>query len=527
MQLDEYQKLAAAAQEPDVCTVACPGSGKSTTLAATISAGMDKPAAGAPVVISFTNAAADAIARKVEYPVAYVGTLHGFCFKMLRRQTPTLTLIDEDEAARMLTLTAERLRYKGTAVALEQARADFWRKGMTLGTHTDAQRVVLAYAADLVRENLIEYDLLLARAAKFLREGKGAEMPRVQWFVDEFQDTANVDMDIYSRYPHSRMVAVGDPDQCIFTFRGANPGNMLEYYERSARYVLLNNYRSTPAIVDAANALIAHNKQRVPITMRAVRQVNGPRPQAFLETDPTAHDFRIAEIIGLHLSAGIDPAEIAVLCRTNKEVQEMQAFLASRGFPASTRAETIPDMGRVRTLIGLCLNPRSTVLDRIERNQRHADRSLEGPWRAAPARTVEELMAVVREYHSFSDTMKKIIAQAVDSCPPNEPARLLEFLRQRETRTRGEGIQVGTMHWAKGQEFEVVIIAGADSGLDEKPTEEDRRLWYVALTRAKYAAYAVGAAHRFIEFKGFLPRAVIPFAREAEFQIHEKANPVC
>ena len=517
MSLDKLQAHAAGDQSSDVCIVAGPGSGKSTTLAAAI---RNDASAVPAAVISFTNAAANEIRMRIGtgYNVGYCGTLHGFCFSQLRLQNPKLLLIDEDESKRLLTLTAEKLRYKGSQKALEEARENFWMKGPQLGQYSEAQRVVLAFSADLIRENLLEYDLLLARMVKYIMSG--FRFPKVRFFVDEFQDSANVDMAIYQNFPHSRLFVVGDIDQCIFTFRGANPQNMLEFYGRASQHVLNYNYRSTPQIVASANWLISCNKVRVPLQMEAKRYLTGPIPTAFMEQDEAAHDMRVAEIVGSHLGQGIRASEIAVLCRTNNQVHSMQTFLRLRGMVvADPRGEDVPDMARVRTLVGLALNPTSSVLNRVDMSQRRSTGALVGTWRLQPATTVKEVLNMVRDNHAYSDPMKLIIAQIEEECPSNEPHRIFEYLRNREVHERRPGVQVGTMHWSKGQQFEIVVIAHADDRPDVRHDEEDRRLFYVAMTRAKYAVYVVGAANRYVEFQGRMKRALTPFVLEANFHI--------
>jgi len=516
--MNTEQKAAATDDKLDVCVASGPGTGKTTTLVAAVEHDVtdgDREF-GIPVVITFTNAAAAEIKRRLSVTVGYVGTLHGFCLQMLRRADRRITLIDEEEAERILKITADQMRYKGTNKELAQARVDFWKKKQILGSYTAAERVVLAYSAALVREHLLEYDLLLARAYHYIQTT--LHLPVVKFFIDEFQDSSQLDMNIYDRYPHTKMFTVGDIDQCIYTFRGSDPEVMLDFYNRSSQHILNKNYRSTYSIVQAANRLISHNKNRVSINLVPKENYYADEtiPVAHLADDAFDQDYWIEYLIS-RLNKAVDT--IAILCRTNVQVASLSAFLTSRGIKVvDNRGTPIPDLSRVRTLIGLALNPQSDILRRVECSQRRSNDPI--PLLTAPATTLTELFDFVKEHHVFSDPMRVVLDQVLSLCPETQPYRIFEFLQNREVHRHDAGIQIGTIHWAKGQEFDRVIIAHADEPEGSSNyTEEERRLFYVAITRAKKSVYVVGMRNRYVEFKGMEKRELTKFVDEADFRI--------
>lgn len=523
MSLNAQQQAAATDTAFRVSVAASPGSGKTSTLVQAVLNDIDRDEGNASkiVILTFTNAAAAEIKHRLNRSVGFIGTLHGYCLRIMRKAMPGLTLIDEHEADKLLEHTAKSLRYKGTRKALDEARAAFLEKISVMGGTTDAQRVILAYASSLVRENLLEYDLLLERTAKWLSIILEQQDP-VRLFVDEFQDTADIDMKIKVLLLTERMFVVGDADQSIYRFRGANPDIFIKQHAISSQHILTTNYRSTHLIVKCANKLISHSAKRIPMLMEANSKDSqyGP-PMAQLCQIQIEHDLMIRSICSM-VKENYKDASIAILTRTNAEADAIRAYLTTQGLQVNdTKTETIPDLARVRTLIGLALNPKSKVLQGIEMAQRKSTNRIEimfTPEHKA-ATTLKEVIATVWCFHTPSDEMKAILDTAVEVIPDDEPYLLFDHIREtRKTAPSAKGINVGTMHWSKGQEFDFVIIANADT-LTQATNDDDRRLFYVAMTRARKGLWAYGVEQRYVEWKGLEEHKLSPYVEEAGFLV--------
>jgi len=322
--------------------------------------------------------------------------------------------------------------------------------------------------------------------------------------VDEYQD---IDADQYrlvaaiagrSREANGddarlTLLAVGDDDQNIYAFRGASIEFIRRFREDydAELHDLVENYRSTGHIIAAANALIAHNRARmkterpIRIDRRRASQPAGGRFAALdghakgrilvLETPDTARQAaalleRMQELkrLGVH-----DWSDLAVLARTHEVLAPIRALCEDRGIPVAVTGD-LPSLHRIREI--------DAFLGALREQERTpctaADLSAlvpagSGPWRSL----VERLIADWR-------------AEAGDTAVP--AAEIAEFCyetlaEQRRDRRLGDGVLLSTLHGAKGLEFPHVLIAdgGWSRGRDETRIEEEQRLFYVGMTRAK------------------------------------------
>lgn len=517
MSLNKKQFNASRDRSPLVSIAAAPGSGKTTTLVEAIKyeIEMSDGMAGDIVAITFTNAAAAELKHRLNTPICYIGTLHGYCMRIMRQAIPGLTLLDEGEADKLLEATANELRYKGSKKALVQAKESFWNKTSIMGGTTEAERVILAYASKLTREKLLEYDMLLMRTSEFL---KGWQKDKIKLFVDEYQDTSLLDARIYGLLPRERMLVVGDCDQSIYRFRGAEPQVFIDFHAIASQHTLTENYRSEPAIIQAANRLIAHSQVRIPMVMEAsnLRSTGYYPPEVKLAENVPVMLEVIRNAAAYH---GADES-VAILTRTNAEVEQIKAYLQAMDVPINdTKHTPIPDLARVRTLVGLCLNPQSEVLIAIDKAQRKSTCSIElafSPEHFA-ATKLSEVIQTIRNFHRPSEEIEAILQLAPELIPENEPYLLFDLIRdQKKADVKSTGISVLTCHSAKGLEFDHVIIANADSNSQET-NDDDRRLFYVAMTRARHTLLAVGAKSRYVQWKGQQTHQLSPYVTEAGF----------
>ncbi|HEX7185833.1 MAG TPA: RecQ family ATP-dependent DNA helicase [Thermoanaerobaculia bacterium] len=314
--------------------------------------------------------------------------------------------------------------------------------------------------------------------------------------VDEYQDINPPEYDLVSaiagrtlRDPERKLaiLAVGDDDQTIYDFTGANVEFIRRFqqdYEAEPHY-LVESYRSTAHILACANRLIAHNRDRMkgdhPIRVNAARRDDPPGSRVeILDVDDAG--TQAAAIAGQLLrlqetNSTLRWSDCAVLARTRKVLEPVRAVLESQGIPISWSVDrkSLPPLHRVREIAGF-LEPLQAA-----RNE---------PRRASHLEELRRQQAAGREDNPWWTLLRDLLADWREETGNAEilAAGAVEFLyeslaeRSREP-SFGDGVHLGTVHTAKGLEFRHVLLADGDwrPGHDEA----ERRLYYVGMTRAR------------------------------------------
>ncbi|MEP6623381.1 MAG: ATP-dependent DNA helicase UvrD2, partial [Acidimicrobiia bacterium] len=318
-------------------------------------------------------------------------------------------------------------------------------------------------------------------------------------FVDEFQDVSRAQLRLLRAWLGERddLCVVGDPDQAIYSFAGADPGYLTRFAEHfpGARTVRLGvNYRSTPQIVDAARAVLpARDRAEVQTVLGA-----GPAPTITQYTDGDAEARGIAQRLRDTFSPGARPwSSMAVLYRVNAQSAAFEEALRKAGIPFRVRGD-------------------AAFLDRPE--VKIALESLESIAAEAPRREfAEHLTDLVTDAAESSDDSRAhrdAIAQlgreylGVASGRGSVPD-FLDFLRttlrgQDDGGVASDAVDLLTFHRAKGLEWDSVFVAGLERGLvpishaqgDSVALDEERRLLYVGLSRAQRALHVSWAGKR-------------------------------
>ncbi len=219
-----------------------------------------------------------------------------------------------------------------------------------LAKYNEVARIYDEYQEKLHARGYIDYGDQLVLVLQLLREKRHILKDYQQRYryilVDEFQDTNTVQADLLQLLAgeHKNIMVVGDDDQSIYRFRGAELQNMLdfqEHYPGTKVYLLTENYRSTQHIVDAAYNLIQHNNpNRLEVKVGVSKRLHAKRRGKRVDVRqlPTIHDelAYIAEDIERRMQKGIAADEIAVLCRNNTQAAELIAYLQHRGLPVGT-----------------------------------------------------------------------------------------------------------------------------------------------------------------------------------------------
>jgi DNA helicase II / ATP-dependent DNA helicase PcrA len=365
--LNPAQREAVLATEGPVLVVAGAGSGKTRVLthriAHLVTACGVKP--NEILAITFTNKAAGEMKRRLEAVLGdvaqrmWVMTFHAACGRILRREAPRLayksnfTIYDQADQVRVVKAIVEeegwdpkRFVPRGIHAQISSA------KNQLVGPEDYAQRVgsfyeqtVAAvydrYQRRLHASNAMDFDDLIMRTVEILEHHPDA---REKWqkafrylLVDEYQDTNHAQYRLLQLLAgkHGNVFAVGDPDQSIYAFRGADIRNILEF-ERDfggARTIALEqNYRSTNAILRAANSLIANNRERKPKNLFSELGEGDPVRAIEVEDEHAEARYIAAEIAAL-VDEGHAGAEIGVFYRTNSQSRVLEDVLVRQEIP--------------------------------------------------------------------------------------------------------------------------------------------------------------------------------------------------
>ncbi len=365
--LNPARREAVLATEGPVLVVAGAGSGKTRVLthriAHLVSACGVKP--NEILAITFTNKAAGEMKRRLEGVLGdvaqrmWVLTFHAACGRILRREAPRLayksnfTSYDQADQVRVVKAIVEEEGWDAKRFVPRGIHAQIsTAKNQLVSPDDYAQRVgsfyeqtVAAvykrYQERLHTSNAMDFDDLIMVTVKILEDFPDA---REKWqkafrylLVDEYQDTNHAQYRLLQLLAgkHGNVFAVGDPDQSIYAFRGADIRNILEF-ERDfggAQVIALEqNYRSTNAILRAANALIANNRERKPKNLFSELGEGDPVRAIEVEDEHAEARYVAAEIAGL-VEEGHAGAEIAVFYRTNSQSRVLEDVLVRQEIP--------------------------------------------------------------------------------------------------------------------------------------------------------------------------------------------------
>jgi DNA helicase-2/ATP-dependent DNA helicase PcrA len=365
--LNPAQRAAVEHEAGPLLIVAGAGSGKTRVLTTRIARLIERDgiAPSRILAVTFTNKAAGEMRERVGRLLGrdpagmWIGTFHGIGARLLRRfaglvgRTAEYTIYDEDDTLAVVKREMERLRVSPKEFAPKAILAEISSAKNALvdaAEYETLARTPLTKAAALVfRElegtlrgvNAVTFDDLLVLPVRILREHAGVREELAERFqhvlVDEYQDTNRAQYEFVRRVAggHGNLAVVGDDDQAIYGWRGADVRNILDF-ERdfpSATVIRLEeNYRSTAPILDLANAVISANVERRGKTLRATR--GGGEPVTLLEAadDRDEADAVVELVRGWQATRG-QWQDCAVLYRTNAQSRVMEEAMRRAGIP--------------------------------------------------------------------------------------------------------------------------------------------------------------------------------------------------
>jgi DNA helicase-2/ATP-dependent DNA helicase PcrA len=529
--LDSQQRRAVVTDAAPLAVLAGAGAGKTRVLTRRIAwqAATGALDPGHTLAVTFTRRAAgelrDRLGRLAVRPAVTAGTIHALALAQLRahaaehgRAFPALL----ERKARLLVPLTGRRGSDARVVASELAGEIEWAKArlVTAERYEEAvaeegrtpprpaaeiAAVYVRYEREKRRRGLADFDDLLWWCADALEAD--AEFATAQrWrfrhlFVDEFQDVSPSQLRLLRGWlgDRSQLCAVGDPDQAIYGFGGADP-RYLRHFARhfpGAELIQLGrNYRSTPQIVGAAEAVLRDGDGR-----HATRVgVRPPGPAPTVTAYPTDEDEARAVATRLREAHGVDVAwsDLAVLYRTNAQSAAFEATLGAAGIPYRVRggaaflrrpevraaldalrvaARAVPGRGFAEHLVDLA--------------------ALADEGSGTPTERAEHIEALVRLGREYLD------AEAGPGTLDGFEAFLAAALRDDTLGDAADAVELLTFHRAKGLEFRTVFVTGLERGLvpisyaDTPETRaEERRLLYVACSRAEHALHCSWARSR-------------------------------
>jgi DNA helicase-2/ATP-dependent DNA helicase PcrA len=363
--LNPAQREAVLATEGPLLVVAGAGSGKTRVLTYRVAHLLNaigvKP--NEILAITFTNKAAGEMRERLEDllgPVAraiWILTFHAACGRILRREAPRLgyrsnfTIYDQADQVRLTKQCLEELerdpkRFVPRGIHSQISAA----KNQLVGPEEYASRVASfydqtvaevydLYQRRLFASNAVDFDDLLMLTVRVLEHFPEA---RERWqkafryiLVDEYQDTNHAQYRLLQLLAekHRNVCAVGDPDQSIYAFRGADIRNILEFerdFGETRTVALEQNYRSTNTILQAANAVISHNRERKPKNLWSELGEGEPIRALEVEDEHAEARFVAAEIAAL-VEEGYSGSEVAVFYRTNAQSRVLEDVLVRQG----------------------------------------------------------------------------------------------------------------------------------------------------------------------------------------------------
>ena len=464
---------------------------------------------------------------------------------------------------------------------LEDPRA--WDEAGRPSEQRFAGRIYAAYRQEMKRRNAVDFDDLLAWPLRLLSAGTITADPRrfQHFLVDEYQDTNRLQYRLVRALlgDGSSIMVVGDEDQSIYRWRGADIANVLEFerdFPGSTTVRLEQNYRSTQPILAAANSLVSHNRERLG---KQLWTDNSGADLPLLTHCGTERSeaIGVAKRIGRELLAGTKGNEISILYRTNAQSRPFEEELAGRGIPfrvvggptffrrsevkdllaylrllrvdddvALERASARPPRGMGPATVTKIAAGGSSATAVLRAAAKETDPAAFLTAAGTPARAAAGAVTLGALLHSISSRLDRIslgdtleavlrdsgyrtwlnsqqdgaerlanldelIASAHefggDACAADTLSDYLDraaLVADADTASGSRnGVHLTTIHAAKGLEFDVVFVGGLEEGLfphasalDDGQLEEERRLAYVAMTRARKRLFLSAARTR-------------------------------
>lgn len=526
--LDPEQRAVAQSLRGPVCVVAGAGTGKTRAIthriAYGVASGVYKPTE--VLAVTFTNRAAGEMRGRLRTLGAegvQARTFHSAALRQARYfwpqvyggEFPELTrskipLVIEAvrrcgqrvDQAQLRDLSAE-IEWAKVSNALPQDYARMSVQGRREVTGIDADTVGNVFAAyeDIKRDRhrIDMEDILLVTAAILADDERVAAQVRRQyrWFVvDEYQDVNPLQATLLNLWLGGRndICVVGDPLQTIYSFAGASPailGSFARTYPDGERHELVRNYRSTPQIIAAANAVFDRHSAVRGVQLHSQQKPGSPVSYAGYSDETAEASAVVGKILSLH-DKGIPFKEMAILFRINAQSEAFEEMLGDHAIPYVVRGvDRFFERPEVRQGI--------TLLRGAARGgQDGGDMSTEVKNILASIGYTAKAPGAAGAVRDRWESLHALVSMAADLADVDPAAGLTQLVADLDRRAANanapaaDGVTLATIHSAKGLEWDAVFCVGMHEGMmpsihaqSTAEIEEERRLFYVALTRAR------------------------------------------
>ncbi len=565
-ELNEAQKKAATHIDGALLILAGAGSGKTKTittrLAYLLSLGID-PAN--TLTLTFTNKAASEMRERalnlidtnIPHPPLLL-TFHKFGLLFLKlyihllNRDNNFVIIDMDDQKKILKQISTDLPPNFMSKEISKYKNSFLTPDEVYALANDTTYKKMAHIYDkyqkyLLENNLVDFDDLLLLTYEILNQNDDLAKEisnKYQYImVDEYQDTNEIQLLLLKKLctNHNNICVVGDDDQSIYGFRGANHKNILDFEKDfNAKVIKLElNYRSTNQILNAANSLISFNKNRY--NKKLISAIgDGKEVRVLSNYNEIAEAETIAKEIKKLINSGINPKDIAILYRINalsrsiedglrnegisyklvggmkfyerEEIKDLISYLRVMANPnddySFKRIINKPKRGIGKTTIKKLEEAKGTKsfiefiktdnLEFLSKKNAKTLKEFVKTLEFLASTSLEELPELIEEMIELSKSYKdedkaRNIQEFYGMMRERNDLNIREFLNElslesEQDKIANEMINVMTIHASKGLEFEYLYVIGLEEGffpLSDADIEEERRLAYVAITRAK------------------------------------------
>lgn len=547
------------------------------------------------LAITFTNKAANEMKERAEELLErsingmWIGTFHSICVRILRKHySSNFTIYDTQDSVNLIkriikdrNLDSDQFKPK----SIKNRISDFKNKGMGVKEFQEfagsdfylkiVGEIFFDYEAAMKEANALDFDDLLLKTVKIFEanpsvcEEYSSKFDYI--FVDEYQDVNDIQYKFIKAisHVHNNLTVVGDENQSIYAFRGANLENILNFERdfKGAKVIYLNqNYRSTKSILDAANHLILNNPQKYKRELLATK-ADDEKVKCYNLMTGDDEAYKVLEIIENLKDSGEKYSDIAILYRTNnqsrafedvfvrnsipyeiiggirfydrKEVKDVLAYLKLLNNPFDSVSferivntprrgvgpKTLGDLNEYRLVTGK--DYFETLSDIGTKSAKQFGEDFIKIRELMNDVSLSELVEIVLEKSEYLKELKvsknpedesrvqnvyefvSYVKEYENKNPESELSEMLNeisLLSDIDQSKEEDKVVLMTVHSSKGLEFRNVFVVGLEEGLfpsrmsmeDEKDVEEERRLFYVALTRARDRLFLTSADSRMI-----------------------------
>ncbi len=600
-QLNESQTQAVKQIDGPLLILAGAGSGKTKTITSRVAYLIANGIPASSILtLTFTNKAASEMRQRalsllheeISYP-PLLCTFHKFGLLFLKfymqelDRSNNFVIIDTDDKKRIIKsldvdlpvpmIASEISRFKNNLINPDEAIS-----GAQMQNYKKIANTYKKYQEYLIQNNLVDFDDLLALPYQILSQNeilcKEISQKYQYILVDEYQDTNDLQFKLLEKLSsqHQNLCVVGDDDQSIYGWRGANIKNILEFdkiFKNTKVIKLTKNYRSTTAILKVANELIEHNRARLGKELQGTKE-DGKEVELIHHNDENAEARYIADSIKKLISNGVNPKDIAVLYRINALSRSIEEGLNKAGIPYKMvgglkfyeRAEIKDVIAYLRVIANIhddfslkrIINKPKRGLGKATIDKmlylghqnncsmydifvKYSEKLQEQVSKKAFATitqffndiktlqesleestydlidNLEEAFAIKNSYAMLPDGMDRglnideFYGLYRDFIIQNPQSTLEAFLnditlQSDQDQIDERSISIMSIHASKGLEFDYLYVIGLEEGFfplvgDGCDIEEERRLGYVAITRAKKELTLSWASSRYYKGK--------------------------